>query len=356
MDRFFRSKWKLALVSLLLLLFILSFFFKNDTIFHLYEQYCFFPYQRLRSLILNLIPFSVGDILYSLLFVVLISSIVRLISYLIRWRRKKTEFRKLVLRSIASLSVIYLLYFYSWGANYARDKIWRPKTDTVWSLEQLSALNDTLISSLNLLPDYDHTLDLNETNVLVKKVYEGYWGKKNVPELQVKPSLFGSAMYYIGIQGYYNPLTGEAQFAQSLPLFMWGFVLAHEMAHQTGVAAEGEANFMAYVMCVKSQNESLKYSAYFNLLLYANRELSGKDSVLAEQKLHALKPEVLRDIEELKTMRSKYKSVFRGTALAIYNWMLQSQGQKKGLKSYSDISRLVYLWEKAREPEIKLYH
>lgn len=355
MNMLFRSKWKVALVVLLALLFLLSFFFKNDTIFSLYERYCFLPYQQLRSWLLNRVPFSVGDILYSLLFIVLVISLGRLCSYLIRWRRKKAELRKLLLRSIVSLSVVYLLYFYSWGANYARNRIWQPTTDTAWSLEQLTALNDTLISSLNILPDYDQTLSLKETNALVKNVYEGYWGK-SVPDLQVKPSLFGSSMYYIGIQGYYNPLTGEAQFAQSLPVFMWGFVLAHEMAHQAGVAAEGEANFMAYVMCVKSKHESLKYSAYFNLLLYANRELARKDSVLAEQKLNLLKPEVLQDMEELKTMRGQYKSIFKGTALAIYNWMLQSQGQKKGLKSYSDISRLVYLWEHAQEPEIKLYH
>lgn len=355
MNRLFRSKWKFALLILPALLFLLSFFFKNDAIFSLYERYCFLPYQQLRSRILNVVPFSVGDILYTLLFLILLFSIGRLISYLIRWRSKKTQLRQLVLRSIVSLSVVYLLYFYSWGANYARDKIWQPATDTAWSMEQLLALNDTLIRSLNVLPDYDHTLNLNETNLRVRKVYESYWGNR-VPDLQVKPSLFGSSMYYIGIQGYYNPLTGEAQFAQSLPVFMWGFVLAHEMAHQTGVAAEGEANFIAYVMCVKSQDQSLKYSAYFNLLLYANRELSRKDSVLAEQKLNLLKPEVLKDMEELEAMRGKYKSVFKGTALAIYNWMLQSQGQKKGLRSYSDISRLVYLWEQAQEPEIRLYH
>ncbi|RYD97854.1 MAG: DUF3810 domain-containing protein [Sphingobacteriales bacterium] len=355
MNRFFRSKWKPALILLLAFLFLLSFFFKNDTIFSLYERYCFLPYQQLRSRLLNVVPFSLGDILYSLLFLVLLISVIRLITYLVRWRQKKAELRKLVLRSIVSLSAVYLLYFYSWGANYARNKIWQPTTDTAWSLEQLSALNDTLINALNLLPDYDQTLGLKETNVLVKNVYEGYWGK-SVPDLQVKPSLFGNAMYYIGIQGYYNPLTGEAQFAQSLPVFMWGFVLAHEMAHQTGVAAEGEANFMAYVMCVKSRNESLKYSAYFNLLLYANRELSRKDAVLATQKLNLLKPEVVKDMEALKEMRGKYKSIFKGTALAIYNWMLQSQGQKKGLKSYSDISRLVYLWEQAHEPQIRLYH
>lgn len=355
MNRLFRSKWKLAFFVLLALLFLLSFFFKNDTIFRLYERYCFLPYQQLRSRILNVVPFSVGDILYSLLFLVLLFSIGRLISYLIRWRSKKMQLRKLLLRSTVSLSVVYLLYFYSWGANYARDKIWQPTTDTAWSMDQLLALNDTLISSLNVLPDYDHTLNLKETNLRVRKVYESYWGRR-VPDLQVKPSLFGSSMYYIGIQGYYNPLTGEAQFAQSLPVFMWGFVLAHEMAHQTGVAAEGEANFMAYVMCVKSQDQSLKYSAYFNLLLYANRELARKDSALAEQKLSLLKPEVLKDREELEAMRGKYKSFFKGTALAIYNWMLQSQGQKKGLRSYSDISRLVYLWEHANEPEIRLYH
>ncbi|OJV55300.1 MAG: hypothetical protein BGO31_20400 [Bacteroidetes bacterium 43-16] len=355
MNIFFRSKWRTALLILLALLLLLSFFFKNSTIFSIYERYCFLPYQQLRSWILNVIPFSVGDILYSLLFLVLLFTIIRLISYLLQWKRKKRQLRDLLLRSVVSLSVVYLLYFYSWGANYARHKIWQPTTDTAWSIDQLAALNDTLISSLNILPDYDHSLGLQETNTLVKHAYENYWGNR-VPELKVKPSLFGSSMYYIGIQGYYNPLTGEAQFAKSLPVFMWGFVLAHEMAHQTGVAAEGEANFMAYVMCVKSGHQSLKYSAYFNLLLYANRELSRKDSLMAAQKLDLLRPEVRKDMAELEEMRGKYKSVFKGTALAIYNWMLQSQGQKKGLKSYSDISRLVYLWENAQEPQISLYY
>lgn len=347
---------KIAIITCLLLLLLLSFFMKNPQLFSFYEQFVFLPYQQFRSAIFNIIPFSFGDIFYAFLLVVLLFSLFRLFRFLFRWKKQKIEVGKCFFRSVASLLFIYVLYFYSWGANYNRAKLWVPsQEDTVWNTEKLVALNDTLINALNIIQlDKNKSTSLPEMNKKVRAVYQNNLGKQT-PDLQVKSTLLGNMIFYLGIQGYYNPFSGEAQFAKSLPQFMWGFVIAHEMAHQAGIAAEGEANFMAYVMCTKSNDLDLKYSAYFNLFLYANRELERTDSVLAAQKLQLLKPKNLENINNLKQFRLQFKSVFRGTALSIYNWMLQSQGQSKGLKSYGDISRLVYFWEAGGEPDVQLY-
>lgn len=349
------NKLRLTLLILLIVLFLLSFFFKNKTVFNTYENYLFLPYQQLRSFILNNIPFSVGDILYLLVMVLLLVSIFRLFKFTILYRSRRNKLNKLLATSVVSLLFLYILYFYSWGANYTRTKIWRPTEDTAWTRTHLEALNDTLINSLNVLSYTEEHHGLAEMNAKVRKVYKDRISER-VPRLMVKPTLFGNAIYYFGIQGYYNPITGEAQFARSLPSFMWGFVIAHEMAHQTGIAAEGEANFMAYVMCVKSEDPQLQYSGYFNLFLYANRELARYDSATAANKRNLLQSGVIEHLKRLEAHRMQYKSIFRGTILSIYNWMLQSQGQAKGLKSYGDITRLVYLWERAGEPEIRLYH
>ncbi len=343
------------LVSTLLLgLLVLSFFFRNEGLMDAYTSYIFIPYQQIRSSVFNGIGISIGDIVYVLLALLLLVSLIRLLFFLIRWPKKKLKLGKLLRRSIISLLLLYLCYFYSWGANYARHPVWAPlQGDTSWNRAKLEALNDILVQELNELADDTLVYSFRKTNAILGAIYKRA-SDKMLPDLWVKPSLFGDWMFYLGIQGYYNPLTGEAHVAKSLPAFMWPFVIAHEMAHQTGVAAEGEANFIAYVICVKSGDPVLQRSAYLNLFLYANRELSRKDEELAAQKKFALHTSIQALLWELEEHRKKYKSSFSKFSLGIYNWMLQQQGQDKGLRSYADISRLVYLWEAAGEPEIKL--
>ncbi len=50
--------------------------------------------------------------------------------------------------------------------------------------------------------------------------------------------------------------------------FTYPFTLAHEMAHQFGIATESEANLYAFIVCVGSEDERIRYSAYVSTLLY----------------------------------------------------------------------------------------
>lgn len=92
----------------------------------------------------------------------------------------------------------------------------------------------------------------------------------------VKRSMYGRMGNFLGFLGYYNPFTGEAQLNLTMPRFLIPFVTCHEIAHQLGYASESEANFVAYLAAVRSPDTLFRYSTYFDLFNYANKELFQK--------------------------------------------------------------------------------
>jgi len=319
-----------------------------------YIPYIYLPLQNIRSHILQYLPFSLGDIIYISLFIWLLISLVRFVRNIILSRRLgKHIVGNQLLRFAATLVFLYASFIILWGANYKREPL-VPESGNSLDTATLAALNDTLVAEINRLPARDDMPDLTQLNRRINMDYRQLFGPK-VPLLHVKPTLFGSSLHYFGIQGYYNPLTGEGQFATSLPPFMWGFVVAHEMAHQAGIASEGDANFIAYMICVQDTMPAMQYSGYLNLFLYANRELYDIDSNLSKAKYEALNATVRADIETLKKLRKRYKSSFRGLSIDLYHWYLQNRGLKQGIGSYRLISRKVYEWELEGEPRINLY-
>jgi len=79
-----------------------------------------------------------------------------------------------------------------------------------------------------------------------------------------KPLFASGAFTRIGLSGIYSPFTGEPNYNADMPDFQLPFTMAHEMAHQRGVARESEANFVAYLVCINSRDPFVRYSGYRN--------------------------------------------------------------------------------------------
>src|SRR5690606_3678956 len=79
----------------------------------------------------------------------------------------------------------------------------------------------------------------------------------------VKSSWLHPIISYLGTAGYYNPLTGEAQVNTAMPGFTQPFTALHELAHQSGVGPEDEANFIAFIAGIGSEKVLFRYSAYY---------------------------------------------------------------------------------------------
>lgn len=318
------------------------------------------PLQRGRNNILNKIPLSIGDVLYLLLFLLYLLIFIRVIYFAINYKKNKPDFWTELLRYFTLPLVIYLAFLVFWGGNYSRKgltKSWDIKNKE-WNTATLLEFNQFLISKLNELNE-DSTISnypkLKELNKISNKLYSERFTSA-IPKLKVKPTSLGYMLNYIGVHGYYNPLSGEAQFNKFILPFMHPFVICHEMAHQLGIAREGDANLMAYIVGVESDNKYYQYSAYFNLYLYSSSDLKEKDKDLASELSKTLNAKSQQDILDLRAMYRRYRSPIRGFANSLYDEYLIWHGQEKGLGSYNDVSKWVYYWEKmGRKNTIKIF-
>ena len=97
---------------------------------------------------------------------------------------------------------------------------------------------------------------------------------------RVKNILLSEPMSYTHISGVYTFPSGEANVNTAFPVQTLPFTMAHEMAHQRGIAREDEANFMAFLIGRESDDPFICYSVsiellkdFINALAEANRDL-----------------------------------------------------------------------------------
>lgn len=312
-----------------------------------YIRYIFQPLQKARSVLFNKVPLSIGDILYLLLAMMLLLIIIRVIYFLFNYKKNTNELKIEVLRLITLPLVVYFFFLIFWGGNYARKPLWADwnlkKMD--WNKTALITLNEALVDQMNREQQVPIRYDsLKVINRLANELYHQHFGNR-IARLKVKPTSLGYMLNYLGIQGYYNPISGEGQFNRFIPPFMHPFVVCHEMAHQAGIAAEDDANLLAYILSAESNSASFRYSAHFNLFLYAYSDLKVKDSVAAAQVFARLNQQSKNDLDTLRKMNRRYRSKFRGISTALYDEYLRLHGQDEGIQTYNDVIRWVYYWQ-----------
>jgi hypothetical protein len=145
-------------------------------------------------------------------------------------------------------------------------------------------------------------------------------------------------------------MTGEANINTNYPDFLMPFTVAHEMAHQRGIAREDEANFVAFLVCAYSDDQYIRYSGYVNMLNYINSALgksdSGKGKELFQKYTHAdIQKEFIAYSSFFDRYRESTASKVTGT---VNNAYLQSQGQKQGTKSYGLVVDLAVAYYKSK--------
>lgn len=313
------------------------------------------------------IPFSVGDLLYVLATIWLVSG---LLTFIVRLCRRST--RKgaggALLRFGAILVGIYAFFFVFWGANYRYNRLegtfgLRPGA---YSDTALTALCDSLALRVNanhrLVAGNDTaaTTDFLSFRTLKSRVVENYRrvaGKNALlayPHPSLKPSMFGYLMNYAGITGYFNPFTGEGQvnttpWPGSLP-----FTACHEVAHQLGFAAEDDANFVGYVVASTSPDPHFRYAANFELFLYGINVLSFREPQMADSLWnHLITPGVRKDYDTDFAFYDRFRTSIRPVLNDFYDQYLKANEQARGIRSYNDVISILinYVRDKGKLPD-----
>jgi hypothetical protein len=172
--------------------------------------------------------------------------------------------------------------------------------------------------------------------------------KQSTPS--IKKSLFSGIFNYFGLQGYYNPFSGEAQYNQLQPSFAIPNVALHEMAHQLGYAKEDEANFVGFLAAMHSNNAYIKYSYFMDVWMYGAMEIANDTSTMQQIK-NKLHPTPLKHLLQWQQYRKKYQSWMNTITGWVYNKFLTLNDTNKGIYSYNEVLRLLVAFEKRNQPK-----
>ncbi len=316
--------------------------------------------RTLLAYITGWIPFSFAEILV----ILIIPAFILAVIFIIRNSKNK---RRLLSFSLAVLTIpmyIYCTFVLTFATAYrgatleeklALERIQLSKDDLIYVTDILTPeLNEYAEkvefeeSGFSVMPySFDELND--KLNEAYKKASEKY---KFISTLKsnVKSIILSEPMTYTHISGVYTFFTGEANVNVNYPDYVIPFTMAHEMAHQRGIAREDEANFVAFLVCLESDDDYILYSAYLNMLEYYFNPLysADKDAYIAmRQKFNA---SVNRELSAYSDFFEKY----RDTAVSeisdkVNDTYLQIQGQQSGRRSYGLVVELTYSYYKSLE-------
>jgi hypothetical protein len=145
--------------------------------------------------------------------------------------------------------------------------------------------------------------------------------------------------------GVYMPFAGESQLDGGLHKLSKPFTMAHELCHGMGWTHEGDCNFMAYLICRKSEDVFVRYSAELGYWRYLFANASRVHPEHFKQVRSSLNPDVLNDLIEINAANNRYPEIFPTLREWFYDWFLKKQGIASGDKSYSEIIRMVVNYE-----------
>ena len=162
----------------------------------------------------------------------------------------------------------------------------------------------------------------------------------------IKPVMLSEAMSYTHITGVYSFFTGEANLNVAFPDYTLPYTAAHELAHQRGIAREDEANFVAFLVSMESEDSYIRYCAYLNLYEYVMSALYSADRELYYAAYEKVSKNVKYEMAAYSAFYEKYReSVAADVSGAVNNTFLVIQGTE-GTKSYGMVVDLAVAYYK----------
>jgi len=303
---------------------------------------------RAQRVLFGWLPFSVGDLFYAALLILIGYKTFRFFQTLIRRKLTRRYFVAGLQQGIFFLLFLYVFFNLLWGLNYDRRGIaYQLGLDVKpYNLQDLDTLARVLQQKVNYYAERVTEAErdsFNRKKVLFRSAGEGYLrAAEQYPFLRyspksLKPSFFSYLGNYLGFQGYYNPFSGEGQVNTTVPRFIEPFIASHEIAHQVGYAKENEANFVGFLACRLHPANAFRYSIYFDMYNYAVGEIARRDSALARSFQQGLHPQVIADTRELREFLRRHKNPVEQAVMWFYGQYLKANNQPAGKRTYNEV-------------------
>ena len=303
-------------------------------------------------------PFSLAEI-----FIISIPLIIGLIAFL-AYKKHSSSWRSAIIFTVSVLSCVsmfFSVFVLGFGVGYhtsTLDKKLGLDKKAV-SPAELEATGMWIANKVNEnMTDVTYGEDgfsvmpysIDDMNTKLLEAYEKV--SEKYPFIQklrsrVKSVMLSEAMSYTHITGVYSYFTGEANINVNFPDYTLPFTTAHELAHQRGIAREDEANFVAFLVCMGSDDSYIRYSGYLSMYEYLASAL-GSHAEIYQRVRGTLDIRVIEEMRAYSRFFDKYRhSTVGKVSEKVNDTYLQIQGTV-GTKSYGmvvDLTVAFYLSE-----------
>lgn len=298
----------------------------------------------------HFLPFSFFELLVILSPVIL----VLLIVFFIKRGTDRVRRVRFIVSLLAIISLVFTSYLYTLAVGYhttpIAEKIGVEDSSDI-STDQLYITVNTVVDEINALAENIALTDgetrmpylVDELSEKLVTAYDSFLSEYpifNNYSSRVKPIYFSTVMSDFRISGIYTFFTGEANVNVEYPDYCLPFVSAHEMAHQRGISRENEANFVAFLVAIGSDDEYIRYSGYLNIYEYLASALYRADSELYYAARDRLSETAIADMRASNEVYKRHKDSILGKINERLNDAYLKANGTDGVVSYNYVVRL----------------
>lgn len=315
----------------------------------------------------NVIDMTLGRLPFPSVYLFIVSIMLLVGIYLFNLRKKNGWKRRVLysLRALANgLGALIFFFLFLWGFNYQRTPIVKQLDLSPRAMNLAELKNEVLITqrlaqqfrnsitrdtaAIEEIMDYPELEKLVRYNIADNLDMLGlnFTGR---PRTKLFPP--PGFMRKMGILGIYFPFTGESYIDPTLHALEKPFTVAHEMAHSYGVTDEGEANFIAWVICTNSDSRLLKYSGQLRLLMYQIRDYYRMAPEEYREWLKTLDVGIKNDMKSIKRNSDAIEAFSLELSRKTNDVFLKTQGVKAGVNSYQQLPKLAFAWRERMKGE-----
>lgn len=305
---------------------------------------------------------SVMELLYVLAgaaaLVYVVGSVIAVVKA--RGRRGRRAYGAVLLAADVCLTV-YALFCLMWGVNYWTDSFQDRSGITAQPVaaEDLEAVTayfaQQLADTADSVPrDENGVYAVSKEQILAEStaVYGGV--TEQFPFLDfrdtgVKAVRCSRFMSIMGFTGVYFACIGESNVNVDSPACLLPSTVAHELAHQRGIAWEQECNFLGVLASVTSGMPDYVYSGWLLGFIHLGNALYETDPEAYWAIRNALPETVSADLRDNNAYWDQFRdNVVEKVSDTVYDAALKSYGDANGMKSYSMVVELLVAYYKDR--------
>lgn len=318
----------------------------------------------------GLLPFSVGEVLCIILPILFVSDVAATFIKSSKQRASSADdkpvqkpLRRICRHLFVAACILFFLYSANCGVNYYREtyvdpEVYENAQFTLADLEEFCGFTVDMIQEIyngdadeypsgSELADHAVSSMLTLSSLTVTDAADAFGNTSALAGFYPRPkqlTVLSRLFSQMGVSGIYCPFTIEANINGEMTGLEKPFTACHELSHLKGFMNEGEANYIGWLACIDSKDETFNRSGWLIAWIYAGNSLYRADPDRYYELREKLPEEAIRELDENTEFWATHETKASEVQDRVNDAYLKSNGQDQGIQTYGQLTTLMLAW------------